>query len=1347
MDKGAGTRRKKIAPLGTLTFALALMVVLFGTSTAAVAVEIKVTGNGQEIDNGDETPSTADHTEFGEVSEASGSITRTFYIENAGGGTLSLSPSPYVDFTGGNPGDFTVTQQPLGSIGGGRSTYFDVKFDPTDAGERWTYITIDNNDDDEDPYHFIIQGTGLSSEGIDMGVKGNNVTIRDGDTSPSTEDHTDFGEAEVDGGTVVRTFTIKNYGADDLNLAGSPRVAVSGADASDFTVTAQPPSPVSGGGSETFQVTFNPSAQGLREATLGIANNDPDENPYNFAIQGTGAAPVIDVQGNGQSISNGDTSPSTADGTDFGATGVEAETVVHTFTIENTGSINLELTGTPKVAVGGTHAGDFVVNPHPGSPVYPQGDVHGNTTTFKVTFDPSEEGLRSARLSIANNDDDQDPYEFDIQGRGGYPEIDVQRAGTSIPDGGTDDIGNKSVAPVNLTYTIDNTAGTAPINIPTDGVTAANLSNCSNFQVDTTLPLQVAEGGTASLSISFDVDAHGLFSFDMDVDNNDGDEDPYDIHVSGVGTEVEMDVERPAGTPIADGGTDDLGPRRLDTVNLTYTVANTGQEDLTVDSPTTSGPLNNVSNFSVTSSPSSPVSGGGSTTFSIGFDIDGNGPFDFDMEIGNNDVNENPYNIKISGTGDSDPPGITSFARENPATSPTNADTLVFRATFDGDVQNVDAGDFRINGTTTATVTNVNPVDASTYDVTVSDGDLADFDGDVGLNLAAGQDIIDLAGNALPAGEPATDETYIVENDAPGITSFTRQNPATSPTNVDQLTFRAVFDEDVQNVDAGDFGVNGTTTATVTNVNPVNATTYDVTVSDGDLADFDGDVGLDLPAGQDITDLAGNALPAGEPGTDETYSLDNTAPTPDVDQAGGQADPASTLPINFSVDFGEDVTGFTDAGLTLGGTALGTKSAVVTGGPASYNVAVSGLTGDGTVTVSVDAGAAQDQAGNNSAASTAPDSQVTFDGDPEIDVQRPASTSIADNGTDDVGSPLVGRVSLTYTIDNTAGTDQLSVTNVTASGLSNVSNFSLDTATPINVAGGGTSSFDISFDVDAEGAFSLDMDIANNDSDEDPYDIHISGTGTSPEMDVSGLGTSIADGDATPSTADDTDFGNVAVAGGTNPNTFTIINTGTAELKLSVGTPRVTIGGPHGADFTLTTDATTPVASGGGTTTFTVTFDPGDIGLRTATVSIGNDDSDENPYDFAIQGTGAVLPTVTTGAVEDETSHSAIGNGTITDLGTPDPTAHGVVWNMTGGNDPTLADNSTDEGATTSTEPFTTNITDLRPNTTYAVRAYATNDAGTAYGEVVSFTTLPSGMPPVYYLLDEQDQEPPEPRR
>ena len=65
-------------------------------------------------------------------------------------------------------------------------------------------------------------------------------------------------------------------------------MAVSGTNAADFTVTAQPASPVAPSGSTTFSVTFDPSASGTRTAMLSIANNDADENPFNFTIQGTG---------------------------------------------------------------------------------------------------------------------------------------------------------------------------------------------------------------------------------------------------------------------------------------------------------------------------------------------------------------------------------------------------------------------------------------------------------------------------------------------------------------------------------------------------------------------------------------------------------------------------------------------------------------------------------------------------------------------------------------------------------------------------------------------------------------------------------------------------------------------------------------------------------------------------------------------------------------------------------------------------------------------------------------------------------------------------------------------------
>ncbi len=94
-------------------------------------------------------------------------------------------------------------------------------------------------------------------------------------------------------GTVVRTFTIQNTGNLPLNLTGTPKVVVSGIHAADFTVTRQPDSPVAAGGSTTFEIAFNPGAAWLRTATLTIANDAPYQNPYDFAVQGTGAGTLV----------------------------------------------------------------------------------------------------------------------------------------------------------------------------------------------------------------------------------------------------------------------------------------------------------------------------------------------------------------------------------------------------------------------------------------------------------------------------------------------------------------------------------------------------------------------------------------------------------------------------------------------------------------------------------------------------------------------------------------------------------------------------------------------------------------------------------------------------------------------------------------------------------------------------------------------------------------------------------------------------------------------------------------------------------------------------------------------
>jgi hypothetical protein len=98
------------------------------------------------------------------------------------------------------------------------------------------------------------------------------------------------------------------------------------------------------------------------------------------------------------------------------------------------------------------------------------------------------------------------------------------------------------------------------------------------------------------------------------------------------------------------------------------------------------------------------------------------------------------------------------------------------------------------------------------------------------------------------------------------------------------------------------------------------------------------------------------------------------------------------------------------------------------------------------------------------------------------------------------------------------------------------------------------------------------------------------------------------------------------------------------------------------------------------------------------------------------------LATLTTSAVSSLTNISATSGGNITDDGGANITTRGVCYSIN--TNPTTADNITNDG--NGTGSFTSNLSGLTASTTYYVRAYATNSAGTAYGNELSFITLAS---------------------
>ena len=99
------------------------------------------------------------------------------------------------------------------------------------------------------------------------------------------------------------------------------------------------------------------------------------------------------------------------------------------------------------------------------------------------------------------------------------------------------------------------------------------------------------------------------------------------------------------------------------------------------------------------------------------------------------------------------------------------------------------------------------------------------------------------------------------------------------------------------------------------------------------------------------------------------------------------------------------------------------------------------------------------------------------------------------------------------------------------------------------------------------------------------------------------------------------------------------------------------------------------------------------------------------------------LATLTTLPIGNITDIAATTGGNITNDGGTPVTQRGVAWSTSP--NPTTANNSTTNGSGTGS--FTSNLTGLSASTTYYVRAYATNSAGTAYGNEVSFTTTAGG--------------------
>jgi hypothetical protein len=260
---------------------------------------------------------------------------------------------------------------------------------------------------------------GVSPPQPDIAVYGNEVEIEYGDATASPDDWTDFGSVNLSQ-TLTRTFVISNNGGAALQLTGTPRVTLTGPGADLFEIVSQPETGLLEHGETTsFSVRFNPVNTQSSAVTVTIQTDDPDEGGFTFVLKARGQnAPDIDVLGTvgtPRMIEDGDSTPSLSDGTGFNTVNVANRTKARTFIITNNGSRTLVLGSSNGsfIALGGANAGDFRVIAQPTGSLGP-----GQSTTFRIRFNPSASGPRNAVVVLLSNDPNESTHEFAIRGQG-----------------------------------------------------------------------------------------------------------------------------------------------------------------------------------------------------------------------------------------------------------------------------------------------------------------------------------------------------------------------------------------------------------------------------------------------------------------------------------------------------------------------------------------------------------------------------------------------------------------------------------------------------------------------------------------------------------------------------------------------------------------------------------------------------------------------------------------------------------------------------------------------------------------------------------------------------------------
>jgi uncharacterized delta-60 repeat protein len=1249
---------------------------LVGAVTAYPASKITVKGNALTIANHTDDFMVNDHRDFGMVTPTgSPTITRTFSIHN----TDTVSSQPLVitdiDIEGLDYGDFAVSGITLpATVTANSSTTFQVTFTPqVTGGRRAAIVSIRSNDWTASTYAFHIQGRDGRPE---IDVFGDSYPVLDGSTTPALLNNTDFGLVNRVTGEPSKSFTIVNNGDFPLTISN---YQLTGTHHAQFSVTGLPTSsdePVVLHSAErlTFEVELHADGDGDRECTLTITNDDPDESPYNFKLKGTGALAAVEVSGTNDPlngpyvlISNPDTTPTTSDGTDFGSAAVGESFVTRNFKARCAGPFTWEKI--TSIVISGAHKDDFRVIAPTYGPRFPIWLSRDSSRLFQIKFQPRAPGIRSAKVTLHTPNASQPEYVFDIKGVGEHRMISVSGNGNEIADGDSTpnladwtDFGNAAGGETSVrTFTLASTGSQTLrlLGISVDGANAANFS-LSSFPAY----LDRSPGQTHSLVVTFTpeptiiapVDYQAVITVTSDDSLTARQTYTFNIKARGVvaGKAAPEFTTSLSPTPATlsaiavqpDGRVILGGSFSTSVTQRVRRIDPAGTADVSFEAALPSA-ASSVVYCTAVQADGKIIIGGDfnfnhgtspAVTYSGLIRVDQNGVLDTSF---------NPYiptttgsiraiaiqtdnKILIGGNftsvaGDGTRKHIArllpSGAVDTTFTSTSGTTSLTLGASVNTIALQTD-GKVLVGGsfTTVTAVPTPSPNPARSRFVRLNaDGTLDTGFTPTNPDAAVNCVLVQPDGKILLAGafDNYTGNLRIARMTSGGVIEGPSSTPAFHGTISTGVVNSLALQADGKILVGGSFTTAGSSNTarnylarfsdTGVFENDFNATISATTLVDAVTLLQDGRV---LIGGTFVT-------VSGAPHS-KIALLDNQRATPPTLQVtsssraewlrGGSAPEVSQVTFERSTDDGDHwypaggaVTrisgGWEVTGASLSGSGLVRARGRTRGG--SFNGS-SGLVESVT-----------------SFGPSAVTREIQISGNDKLIMDGDTTPSTAD-GTD-FGTIATGNVKVRHSFRlQNSGSEALTIDSITTEG-ANPADFTIPDlpSLPLAIPAYGSMTFTVVFEPTVPGDRAAVVSIASNDGDENPYTFDVKGSGIGSRMEILYGTTPVVNGGPA-SVASGTDFGTIAPANYSLQKTFTIKNTGNADLTVS--------GRTQTGDYTqlIYSGLTLPTTiTPGSNKTFVVTFDPNtDLDVRNAQYSFSSNDAESSPYVMALTGKG-----------------------------------------------------------------------------------------------------------------------------